>query len=212
MTHGLDQRPRLLALAGSLRGASFNQKLLHCAVLVARAQGAEVDVVDLKQQPLPFFDGDLESEAGLPPEVETFRARVFACEGIILATPEYNRGISAVLKNAVDWASRRRPTQAWEGKPVLLLGATPGKRAAANALAQLAALMTTLRAKVLEDPLGLAKAADAFDAHGALRDPAVQAALEQRVQGLLQRVADDRAAAKAATEGSIATATEAAAD
>ncbi len=117
LASALTNTVRLLALPGSLRSASHNRKLLGCAVQAAEALGATVDWVDLKQEPLPFFDGDLESSSGLPTEVEAFRERLTLCDGVIIAAPEYNGSVSAVLKNAIDWASRKRPAQPWDGSP-----------------------------------------------------------------------------------------------
>ena len=113
----------ILALSGSLRRASFNSGLVRAAVEVAPA-GITVTTFDLR--PLPFYDGDLE-DAGPPQAVVNLKAAIAAADGVLLCSPENNASVPAVLKNAIDWASR--PQGAIQGKPVALAGATPGGRA-----------------------------------------------------------------------------------
>src|SRR5205085_3265644 len=97
---------RILAFAGSTRAGSFNKKLLAVAVAAARDQGATVTQVDLRDLPMPLYDGDLEASEGLPENARTFRSLLIEHEGILISSPEYNSSISGVMKNAIDWASR----------------------------------------------------------------------------------------------------------
>src|SRR5271167_1654777 len=112
--------PRILAFAGSLRRDSFNKKLVSIAAHGAREAGAEVTLIDLKDFPLPLFDQDLEA-AQEPPEAATKLKRLFIDhDGLLIASPEYNSSITAVLKNAIDWVSRPAPNEtpliAFKGK------------------------------------------------------------------------------------------------
>ncbi len=97
---------KILAFAGSLRRGSFNKKLVRIAADGARAAGAEVTEIDLRDIPMPLFDGDIEREQGLPPNAKLFKRALIESQGMIISSPEYNSAIPAVLKNAIDWASR----------------------------------------------------------------------------------------------------------
>lgn len=113
--------PRLLALAGSTRSESFNQRLLDVAVDIARAEGAEVTSISLRDLHLPLYDGDLEA-SDFPPVADRLRQLFIDHDGFLIASPEYNGSVSGVLKNAIDWASRPR-----EGESLVALPAFRGK-------------------------------------------------------------------------------------
>src|SRR5262245_51037140 len=98
--------PRIVALAGSLRQESYNKRLLKIAVAAAKAAGADVTHLDLRDFPLPLFDEDLEAREGPPLPAQKLKAIFKAQEGMLLACPEYNSSITGVLKNAIDWLSR----------------------------------------------------------------------------------------------------------
>lgn len=124
--------PRILAFAGSTRSDSFNKKLVQVAAGVAREIGAEVTVADLRDYPMPLYDGDLEEREGMPAGASAFKKLLCANDGILVATPEYNSSISGVLKNAIDWASRQEsddepPMQAFAGKAAGIMAASPGR-------------------------------------------------------------------------------------
>lgn len=112
---------RLLGLSGSLRAASYNTALLRAARELAPE---DVEVVLHPLHDLPFYDGDVEV-AGLPASVEALRTAIGTADGLLIATPEYNRSTTAVLKNAIDWASRGRPSPL-DRKPTALLSAAGG--------------------------------------------------------------------------------------
>jgi len=98
--------PRILAFAGSMRSASLNKQLLAVAVEGALAAGAEVSTIDLREFALPLYDGDLEAAEGLPVNVRRLKDLFMGHHGFLVASPEYNSSITAVLKNAIDWVSR----------------------------------------------------------------------------------------------------------
>lgn len=110
----------ILALSGSLRRASFNTGLVRAAIEVAPA-GIAVTTFDLR--PVPFYDGDVEA-MGFPAPVAALRDAVAAADGVLLCSPEHNASVPALLKNALDWASR--PPGVIQQTPIALAGATPG--------------------------------------------------------------------------------------
>lgn len=99
---------KLLAFAGSTRTDSYNQRLVDVATTLARAEGAEVTAIKLREFDLPLFDEDLE-KADFPANADKLRGLFWAHDGFLIATPEYNGGVTGVLKNAIDWASRPVP-------------------------------------------------------------------------------------------------------
>ena len=118
--------PRILAFAGSLRRDSFNKKLVPIAAKGAREAGAEVTLIALKDFPLPLFDQDLEAEQGMPQNGKKLKQLFIDHDGLLIAAPEYNSSITAVLKNAIDWVSRPAPGEpslvAFRGKVAGLRG------------------------------------------------------------------------------------------
>src|SRR2546428_416315 len=96
--------PKILAFAGSTRVESFNKKLVRIAAAAARAAGAEVTYVDLRDLPMPLFDGDLEAAEGMPENARKFKELLLTHQGLLIAAAEYNSSVTGVLKNAIDWA------------------------------------------------------------------------------------------------------------
>lgn len=113
---------RILAISGSLRAGSYNTALARAAQRQA-ADGVEIEVATLHG--IPLYDGDVEATQGLPEAVQALRARILASDALLLVTPEYNNGIPGVFKNAIDWLSRSGK-EVLAGKPVALIGASPG--------------------------------------------------------------------------------------
>ena len=112
---------KLLGISGSLRQASFNRKLLREAARLT--PNAVFTKADLN---MPLYDGDLETAEGLPQAVTNLVAQIAAADGVVISTPEYNKGISGVLKNALDWVSRADGNP-WLNKPVAIISATAGR-------------------------------------------------------------------------------------
>jgi chromate reductase len=112
---------KILAVSGSLRAASYNTALLHAARELA-PEAMEIEVFALGD--LPFFNQDVEDQ-GDPAPIAAWKAAVVAADGLLIACPEYNGGVTAVLKNAIDWASRGKPAPL-DGKLACALGASPG--------------------------------------------------------------------------------------
>ena len=162
----------ILALSGSLRRASTNRGLVRAAIEVAPA-GIAVTTFELR--PLPFYDGDLE-EAGAPQSVVELKAAIAAADGVLLCTPEHNASVPALLKNAIDWASR--PQGVIQGKPVALAGSTPGGFGTLRAQIAWRQSLANLGVPLLPSPsLLVSGAGDKFDANGNLTDAKTRADL-----------------------------------
>jgi NAD(P)H-dependent FMN reductase len=180
---------KILAFAGSTRRDSFNKKLACLASSAIRAAGGESTFVDLRDLPMPVFDQDLEASEGLPENAKTFKELLLAHDGLLIASPEYNSSITAVLKNAIDWASRpaspKEPGLAcFTGKVAALMSASPGALGGLRGLVHLRSILGNIQVVVLPDQLAIIRAHEAFLADGTLKDAAQQATLE-RIAGKL---------------------------
>jgi len=158
---------RILGFAGSLRAGSYNRALLRAAV--ARApDGMAIETFDLAN--IPLYNGDVEEE-GDPPLVARFKQAIRDADGVLMATPEYNHGVPGVMKNAVDWASRPPQGAALHGKPVGLIGASPGITGSARGQSQLRQAFEFTNSYCMPQPeLLVFKAHEKFDAEGRLID------------------------------------------
>ena len=168
-------QPKIVAFAGSTRTGSFNKQLLAIASDAARAAGAEVTVVDLRDLALPLFDQDLEDAGGLPEGAKKLKALLRASDGFLIASPEYNSSITGALKNAIDWASRAEsddepPLVAFRGKTAALVAASPGALGGLRGLVHLRSILGNIGVLVLPDQVAISKAHEAFDAAGQLKD------------------------------------------
>lgn len=174
--------PRILAFAGSLRRESFNKKLVAIAARAARDAGAEVSVIDLKDFPLPLFDQDLEAGQGMPEDGARLKQLFINHDGLLIASPEYNSSVTAVLKNAIDWVSRAAPGEpslvAFRGKTATLMSASPGALGGLRGLVHLRSILGNLGVLVLPGQLSVARAHEAFQPDGSLIDPKQQAGIE----------------------------------
>lgn len=167
--------PRILAFGGSLRRDSFNHKLAAAALEGARAAGAEVTLVALRDFPLPVFDADLEEAEGMPAAARQLKQLFRDHHGLLIASPEYNSSISAALKNAIDWVSRAEsddepPLAAFKGKTAVLCAASPGALGGLRGLVHVRAILGNLGVIVLPDQVAVSKAHEAFQADGSLAD------------------------------------------
>jgi NAD(P)H-dependent FMN reductase len=184
--------PRILAFAGSLRADSFNKKLARVAAAAAETAGAEVTYLDLRDFPLPIFDADLEAE-GTPENASRLKELLKAHDGLLLAAPEYNTSITAVLKNTIDWASRTAPGEAplaaFEGKVAALYSASPGALGGLRGLVHVRAILGNIGVLVLPGQVAIMRAHEAFTPEGALVDPKSQASVERLAVSLVETVA-----------------------
>ncbi len=166
---------RLLAFAGSTRVDSYNKRLVRLAAEGARAAGAEVTVIDLRELPMPLFDEDLETAEGLPDNTRKFKAFLRWCDGMLIASPEYNSSVTPALKNAIDWASRPEregepSLECFRGKTAALMSASPGGFGGLRGLVHLRSILGNIGVFLLPDQLSIPAAYAAFAEDGTLSD------------------------------------------
>ena len=139
--------------------------------------------VDLRDFPMPFYDGDVEATQGLPPRAKQLKALMVAHDGFLIASPEYNSSITAVLKNTIDWISRPQPNEprsyAFRGKVCALLAASPGNLGGVRSLLTVRQVLSTLGVLVLPAQFTLAHAASAFNDEGSLKEEGHRAAVAE---------------------------------
>jgi len=173
---------KILAFAGSTRTESFNKKLVKIAAAGARKAGAQVTYVDLKDFPMPIYDGDLEVEQGLSDNVKKFKTLLIEHDGFLISAPEYNSGISGVLKNTIDWASRpltaEVSTDCFSGKIAVIMSASPGVLGGLRGLVQVRSILSNLQVLVLPQQMAIPKANEAFNTDGTLKDIKQQSTIE----------------------------------
>ena len=138
----------ILGIVGSLRKGSSNRALLEAMARDLAPEGMTIEVADISG--VPLYNEDDRTD-GFPPAVQGLRDRIAAADGVIIATPEYNYSVPGVLKNAIDWASRP-PEQPFDGKPVAILGASPGRLGTARAQYHLRQVFIFLNAMVMNKP------------------------------------------------------------
>jgi chromate reductase, NAD(P)H dehydrogenase (quinone) len=167
-----DEKPhedalKVLGFAGSLRRGSLNRGLLRAAQELA-PPGMTIEAYDLGA--IPLYNYDLE-EGGDPQPVGEFKEAIHRAQALLIATPEYQHGIPGVLKNALDWASRPAGRSVMQGKPVAIMGASPGFTGTARAQTQLRQALTyTQNLVVLQPEVLVARAHEKFDSEGRLTD------------------------------------------
>lgn len=183
---------KVLAIAGSTRAASINKKLLTEAADMAQKLGAEVTIVNLNDYPMPFFDEDLEKEHGMPAKAKQLRKQMIQSNVILIASPEYNGSLPAVLKNMIDWASRSEKgegsREAFLGKTFVIMSTSPGQGGGARVLGHLRTIIENVGGKVIEQQVAVPNGYAAFDAQGHLIDAALKASLEQAVKSAVSGV------------------------
>jgi len=177
---------RILALSGSSRRGSLNQKLLDQAALGASAAGAEVTSIRLSDFELPIYDADWEAEYGLPKGAQALKALLADSQGLLIATPEYNGGYTALLKNALDWMSR--PNGFPSGKVAALVSASPGLLGGVKSQLSLQIVLNKLGVHVIPESFALGAAHQFFDAEGSLKDANVESAVRRVGAALAEMV------------------------
>jgi len=189
----MTDQPRILAFAGSARRESHNKKLIRVAATATEAAGGAVTLIDLADFPMPLYDGDLEAADGLPEHAMRLQDLLMAHDALLLAAPEYNSGITPLMKNTIDWVSRsvggRPGLDCLRGKTAALTSASPGALGGLRGLIHLRYVLQHIGVMVLPDQVAVMKAGDAFDADGRLVDPARQAAIEALAGKLVEATA-----------------------
>ena len=178
---------RILGISGSTRTASLNRKVLEVVLEEVRSLGAEAHTMDLRTMDLPLYDGDLEAEHGSPEMARHLADRIREADAVVIASPEYNGGYSAVLKNAIDWTSRpdtrddgTRTTSPWSGKVTGLLSASPGSIGGLRGLILLRTTLAHMGSHVIPEQLGVPEAHAAIGEDGRF----VESGLQERALGV----------------------------
>lgn len=182
-------KARILVFAGSTREASFNRRLALAAARAIEEAGGEATLMELRDHPLPLYDGDLEASAGLPLGVRPLKELFKAHDGLFIASPEYNGSVSAVLKNALDWVSRPAGDEAgtvpYANKVVALGAASPGALGGLRGLVHLRAVLQSVGALVLSEQIAVGGAGSAFTPDNRLADERLQQMLDRTAARLV---------------------------
>lgn len=195
-------KPRVLAFAGSARRESLNKKLARVAARAAEAAGGDVTFLDLDDYPMPVYHGDLEEAEGLPEHAKRLRPIFLAHDALLIASPENNQSMSALLKNTLDWLSRsigdgkgeNSGLAPYRGKLAGLLAASPGPYGGVRGLPHLRQTLSSLGVTVLGAQVGIARAHEAFAPDGSLKDPHHVKAVETLARAVVTTAAKLREA------------------
>ncbi|HEX8670150.1 MAG TPA: NADPH-dependent FMN reductase [Allosphingosinicella sp.] len=175
----------IVGVAGSLRRDSLNRALLRAAREVA-PDDLTMAIFDLAD--VPLYNGDIEA-AGDPEPVVRLKQAIREADGVLFVTPEYNHGVPAVMKNAVDWASRPPRNAVLQGKPVGIIGASPGITGTARGQTQLRQAFEFTDSRCMSQPeLLVFKAHEKFDGEGRLVDEPTRRFLRRYLEAFAQWV------------------------
>jgi chromate reductase, NAD(P)H dehydrogenase (quinone) len=181
---------RLLFFAGSIREGSFNRKLASLAHHIAAANGMEAVLAELKDYPMPLYNGDLEAKEGPPEQSRAFKALLSEYQGVFIASPEYNSSVTPLLKNTLDWVTRVREKgetglEVFRSRVFAISGASPGYYGTMRGLLHLRQILEIgMGATVIPQQIAVPRAMDAFEQDGSLKDKAQQTLCKRVVEAL----------------------------
>jgi chromate reductase len=185
---------RVLGISGSLRRGSYNTRLLRAAARTL-PPAAELELYDAEALwAIPPYSEDAEA-LGEPETVSRLKRAIADADAVLISTPEYNASIPGQLKNALDWVSRPAASTPMRNKPAAVIGASTSLFGAVWAQAEIRKVLGHMGARVIDQELPVARAAEAFDAEGSLHDAEIEAALRELTIELLAEVAPQLAAA-----------------
>jgi chromate reductase len=189
-TIGIMAAIKILVIPGSLRTGSLNAKL--AAVAVDALVRADVDVtrISLGDFPLPIYDGDLESNSGVPKYALDLKRMISAHHGVLIVTPEYNASLPPLVKNTIDWVSRVEDAheskgQVFRERPFAIAAASNGRLGGTRCLQALRLVLSACRATVIPNQLTLAFANEAYDDMDRLKHAADRDAMTAMVRQLI---------------------------
>ncbi|HMK69684.1 MAG TPA: NADPH-dependent FMN reductase [Xanthobacteraceae bacterium] len=189
-------KPQLAVIVGSNRRQSLNRKL---AQALAKLGTGKFEASFVRIDDLPMFNQDQETD--LPAEVVRFKAELAKADGILIVTPEHDRSIPAVLKNAIDWGARPYGQNSWGGKPAFITGTSPGAIGTALAQQHLRAVMVSLGTILIGGEAYVTFKPNLIDDAGTIADDSTQKFLQgfvDRFADLVARLAQPRAERAAA--------------
>ena len=173
----------LLGISGSLRKASTNTLLMRNAAEIFNAD--KFIEADLN---LPLYNGDVEDAEGIPASVQMLADQIAAADAVIISTPEYNKAMSGVLKNALDWVSRTQGNP-WNGKPLAIMSAAAGRAGGERSQFSLRLAMMAFRPDILQGPeVLLARSSNEFDENGKLTGEFYIKSLTELMDALKARI------------------------
>jgi chromate reductase len=174
----------VLAFAGSLRQDSYNRALLRASKELS-PDGLTIEIFDLDD--IPLFNADIDTDADRPRAVVAFKEAIGEADGLLIATPEYNHGVTGVLKNAIDWASRPGHRSVLRGQPVGMIGASAGAMGTSRAQEQLKPILESTLSYLMPHPGFLvSRAGDKLDEEGRLTHEATRDFLQDYLSSLEQ--------------------------
>ncbi|MCA0923025.1 NADPH-dependent FMN reductase [Pseudooceanicola nanhaiensis] len=176
----------ILGLSGSLRAKSYNAALLRAAIELCPA-GTTIHAGTIAG--VPLYNADEEAADGAPASVVALREQLAAADALLLVTPEYNNGVPGVFKNAIDWMSSGEGAALFRGKPVGVIGTSPGGFGTLLSQAHWLQVLRALSTRPYQEGrLVVSKAGSVFDETGALTDAKVQAQLRQYLEGFVDAI------------------------
>ena len=181
---------KFLMFAGSARKASTNKQLAALAASTAKADGADVTLIDLKDFEMPLYDGDLEQDRGLPENAKRLKQLFVEHDGIFIASPEYNSSISPLLKNVLDWISRPNtesepPLWAFNGKVMAIGSVASGAFGGLRGLVPLRMMLGNIGVTVVPNQVAISNGFNAFDDAGDLKEKQQSQMLKATIKQLI---------------------------
>ncbi|NCO03852.1 MAG: NAD(P)H-dependent oxidoreductase [Alphaproteobacteria bacterium] len=183
---------KILFLAGSAREGSLNKSLARAACdMASEHENVSAEFIDLKDYPMPIYDGDLEKEKGLPDNAITLKKKFITCDGFFIASPEYNSGYSSLLKNTIDWMSRsheqdEKPLIAYKDKVAAIAAVSSGMLGGLRGLVPLRMLLGNIGVHVTPSQAAIGNGMNAFDDKGKLSDDKQKVMLQNVVDELIK--------------------------
>ena len=177
----------ILAFSGSARKESLNKKFLAVAVQEVKNAGGDVTLIELSDYELPLYNGDLEDTSGLPANVRKLVDLIKGHAGLLIASPEYNSSITALLKNTIDWCSRA-DDDPFPGKVVAVISASPGAYGGNRSLKTTQQILLHLGCHIVPAMASLSQAHKAFGPDGKLTEPRALKSVQTLAAALLETV------------------------
>lgn len=157
------ENKKIAVIVGSLRRESINKKIARNLALIA-PEGLLLETVDISR--LAMYNQDFDDDGNVPEAYVSFREKMKGMDAVIFVTPEYNRSVPAVIKNAIDVGSRPMENSVWNNKPALIISASPGAMGGFGANHHLRQALVVLNVPVMPSELYLSKVTDSFEDDG----------------------------------------------